>query len=343
MVGYGMDALWNDDFHHSAMVALTGRNESYYTDYLGYPQEFISACKWGYLFQGQFNCWQMKRRGTPALDLAPTAFVNYIQNHDQIANYGHGERVQQLASLAHVKAMTVLLLLAPQTPMLFQGQEFAASSPFNYFADHTGELPELIRKGRLKELSQFPSNAHPDMQAVMPDPSSVATFQRCKLDWSQLEKGWHTQMFTFHRELLKLRHYDPVFSRVNGRGQMDGAVIGPDAFVLRFFGEGGDRLVVINLGSDLRLRINPEPLLAPPLGMRWDTILSTGAPRFGGSGMNPLETKGQDWRMPGINWQLPGRCGLVLKPIRLTDQELSDAKRIEAKREADRQKGLSGV
>ncbi len=96
--GYGLDGLWNDDYHHSAMVALTGHNEAYYTDYLGDPQEFISAVKWGYLFQGQRYLWQKKRRGTPGLDLPPAAFVNFLQNHDQVSNSGHGQRCHLLTS-----------------------------------------------------------------------------------------------------------------------------------------------------------------------------------------------------------------------------------------------------
>jgi maltooligosyltrehalose trehalohydrolase len=340
--GYGFDALWNDDFHHSAMVALTGRNEAYFTDYLGSPQEFISACKHGYLFQGQFSAWQMKRRGTTGLDLRPCAFVNYIQNHDQIANYGHGERAHQLSGLAQFRAMTVLLLLAPQTPLLFQGQEFAASSPFQYFADHTGELPELIRKGRLKELSQFPSNAHPEMQAVMRDPADRATFERCRLDWSQRSKGFHSQIYELHKELLALRRNDPVFSRLNCRDHFDGAVIGPNAFALRFFCEQGDRLVLINLGTDLHLRVLPEPLLAAPVQTRWEIMLSTESPKFGGSGTSPLDVRGQDWRLPGVNLEVAGRCAVVLKPVPLTDAEKAELDRLEQEREKQRRKGLAG-
>jgi maltooligosyltrehalose trehalohydrolase len=338
--GYGLDALWNDDFHHSAMAALTGRSEAYFTDYLGSPQEFISAVKWGYLFQGQFSAWQMKQRGTPAFDLAPTAFVTYIQNHDQIANFGHGERAHQLCGLAQFRAMTALLLLAPQTPLLFQGQEFAASSPFLYFADHAGEIPELIRKGRLKELSQFPSNAHPEMRAIMRDPSDRKTFERCKLDWSQHSKGWHAQVFQLHKELLALRRDDPVFNRQNGRSQMDGAVLGPSAFALRYFGEEGDRLVLVNFGSDLHMRVLPEPLLAAPPEMRWEIMLATESPRFGGTGVAPVNVNGQDWRMPGVNLELPGKCALILKPVPLTHEEIEQRDRLKQARETERQRGL---
>ena len=164
--GYGLDVLWNDDFHHSAMVALTGRRAAYYSDYRGTPQEFISALKWGYLYQGQRYTWQQQRRGTPAFDLKPAAFVTFLQNHDQIANSGRGLRCHVLTSPGHYKALTALLLLGPGTPMLFQGQEFAASSPFYFFADCTGELARLTSQGRAAFLSQFPNLAHPDMQRV---------------------------------------------------------------------------------------------------------------------------------------------------------------------------------
>src|SRR5262249_33940590 len=155
---------------HSAMVAMTGRNEAYYTDYLGKPQEFISSVKYGYLYQGQWHRWQECRRGTPSLKIPPTAFVAFIQNHDQIANSGRGERCHQLTSPGLDRAMTALLLLAPGTPMLFQGQEFAASSPFLFFANHNQDLAPLIRKGRAEFLTQFRSLATPDFQAVLDDP-----------------------------------------------------------------------------------------------------------------------------------------------------------------------------
>src|SRR5260370_12412414 len=140
--GYGVDALWNDDLHHSAIVALTGRNEAYYSDYLGKPQELISSLKYGFLFQGQRYNWQKKRRGSPSLRLKPASFVTFIQNHDQVANSAFGVRIQFLTDPGHLRAMTALLLLAPGTPMLFQGQEFGASSPFLFFADHTKELAQ---------------------------------------------------------------------------------------------------------------------------------------------------------------------------------------------------------
>jgi maltooligosyltrehalose trehalohydrolase len=177
--GSGLDALWNDDFHHSAMVAITGRSEAYYCDTRGEPQEFISAAKYGYLFQGQHYHWQRNRRGTPAWGLPPAAFVVFLQNHDQIANSARGLRGDKLTSPGRWRAMTALLLLSPGTPMLFQGQEFAASTPFLYFADFDPDLAAAVRSGRAEFLAQFPSIADLEHRNGLADPGNVETFARC--------------------------------------------------------------------------------------------------------------------------------------------------------------------
>jgi maltooligosyltrehalose trehalohydrolase len=302
--GYGLDMLWNDDFHHSAMVALTGRTEAYYSDYRGTPQEFISALKWGYLYQGQWYKWQKQRRGTPGLDLTPAAFVTYVQNHDQIANSGRGLRAHLLTSPGRYKALTAVMLLGPGTPMLFQGQEFAATSPFFYFADFPEALAGLTRQGRTAFLSQFPSLAQPDMQACLPDPGDPATFVRSQLDLAERQR--HAEMYALHRDLLQLRRIEPVF-RAQRRGGMDGAVLAPEAFVLRFFGaDGDDRLLLANFGRDLQYNPAPEPLLAPPQGMLWQVLWSSEDPRYGGCGMAPLEDE--------ENWHIPGHAAVVLQP-----------------------------
>ena len=302
--GYGLDALWNDDFHHSAMVAMTGRNEAYYTDYHGTPQEFISALKYGYLYQGQYYKWQQKRRGAPGLDLKPAAFVTFIQNHDQIANSGLGLRCHELTSSGRYRAMTALLLLGPGTPMLFQGQEFAASSPFFYFADFSGELKRLTAQGRAEQLSQFPSLAQPEMQKRLINPSAPETFARSKLDLSERQRN--AKIYALHRDLLRLRRDQPVF-RAQSRGAMDGAVLGSEVFVLRFFGAGSDdRLLVVNFGRDLDLRPAPEPLLAPPENKSWEILWHSEDPNYGGCGMAPLELNGY--------WHIPGHAAVVLQP-----------------------------
>jgi maltooligosyltrehalose trehalohydrolase len=305
--GYGLDALWNDDFHHSAMVALTGRAEAYYSGYAGTPQELISTMKRGYLYQGQRYAWQDKARGTPAGDVSPAAFVTYLQNHDQIANSLGGVRGHRLTSPGQYRAMTALLLLSPATPLLFQGQEFAASSPFLYFADLPAELAKVVRAGRAAFLAQFPSLAAPESQAALPDPADRLTFERSKLDWS--ERTRHGAAHALHVDLLRLRREDPTLG-AHASG-IDGAVIGPDALVLRFFGRGGDvndRLLLVNLGRDLTLGSMAEPLLAPPLGARWQLLWSSEAIRYGGSGTPDLD--------PAEAWRLPGHAAVVLTASR---------------------------
>jgi maltooligosyltrehalose trehalohydrolase len=306
--GYGVDALWNDDFHHAAIVALTGRKEAYYTDYLGAPQEFISASKWGFLYQGQHYAWQKQRRGTPALDLPPAVFVNFIQNHDQIANSARGDRIHRLASPGQLRAMTALLLLAPGTPMLFMGQEFAASAPWLYFADHEPELAAKVHRGRRAFLEQFPSLAIPELQEEIPDPADPETFRRCKLDFSGRETN--AELYALHRDLLRLRREDATLGSQTPRG-LDGAVLGGEAFLLRYFGKGGgggeDRLLLVNLGRDVPFSPAPEPLLAPPAGSRWTVLWSSEEVRYGGTGAPPPE-------MEEGRWQIPGQSAMVLAP-----------------------------
>lgn len=294
--GYGMDALWNDDYHHSAVVALTGRIEAYYSDYRGLAQEFISAAKWGYLFQGQRYVWQKTRRGTPSLDLRPTHFVNFLENHDQVANSLWGKRLFDLGNAARARALTAMLLLGPGTPMLFQGQEFAASSPFLYFADHNPQLAEKVAAGRTKFLRQFPSIASPEAMAALPCPESEETFLRCKLDFAERES--RADVYRLHKDLIKLRKDDPLLGKAE-RGTYDGAILGERAFLLRFFGQSqDDRLLVVNLGPALQFNPSPEPLLAPPIQREWELVWSSEDPNYGGNGITPLETEEDNWRIP---------------------------------------------
>jgi maltooligosyltrehalose trehalohydrolase len=301
--GYGLDALCNDDFHHSATVALTGHHEAYYSDYRGRPGEFIAAAKYGFLYQGQRYQWQKKARGTAGLDLPADCFVVFLQNHDQIANSGGGQRVHALASAGRLRAMTAYFLLLPGIPMLFQGQEFAASTPFFYFADHEGELADAVRDGRRNFLAQFPSLASAEMQALLPDPGAIATFRRSVLDHGERQKN--ARIYALHRDLLSLRRGDPVLGKHPLK--VDGAVLSDDAWMLRYFDEdGADRLLIVNLGADLVLDPAPEPLLAPVEGHDWRLLWSSENPRYGGAGIVPLDPEGI--------WRLAGQAAVILVP-----------------------------
>jgi maltooligosyltrehalose trehalohydrolase len=303
--GYGLDALWNDDFHHAAMVALTGRAEAYYSDTRGEPQEFVSAAKHGYLFQGQHYHWQRQSRGTPSWGLPPSAFVTFLQNHDQVANSATGWRGPQLTSPGRWRAMTTLLLLMPGTPMLFQGQEFAASAPFLYFADHEHELAEAVKKGRAEFLTQFPSVTTVVHGGCLDDPADPKTFERCKLDFRERET--HAPAYAFHCDLLRLRREDEVI-RAQGEHGLDGAILGPAAFALRFFSidHSADRLLLVNLGADLSRPSLAEPLVAPPLETDWRIAWSSGDVQYGGNGTPDL------W--PGGCWLVPGESAVLLTP-----------------------------
>ena len=303
--GYGLDALWNDDFHHSAVVAITGRKEAYYTDYRGTPQELISAAKYGYLFQGQRYEWQKRPRGSRTTGIAPTAFVHFIENHDQLANSGDGARLHARAAPGKLRAMTALLLLMPGTPMLFQGQEIAASAPFLYFADHNPDLARAVQKGRAEFVAQFTSLASAEAQARLPVPHDPSTFERCKLDWRERET--HGRAYQLHRDLLRLRRSEPAFAPQTP-GAVDGALLDSAAFVLRFFAdrESDERLLVVNLGGDLASGSFAEPLIAPPAGCAWTVQWSSEHPDYGGTGTPRV--------VSDMGWQIPGNAAIVLKP-----------------------------
>jgi maltooligosyltrehalose trehalohydrolase len=303
--GRGLDAVWNDDFHHSAIVAVTGKREAYYSDHRGTPQELISAVKRGYLFQGQRYAWQMLPRGTRTDSVPARAFVVYLENHDQLANSGDGSRVRFQTSPGRYRAMTALMLLMPATPMLFQGQEFGATAPFLYFADHKPELAKAVQKGRAEFVKQFPSLTSEAAQARVPVPHDPQTFERCKLNWD--ERHAQDAAVRMHRDLLALRRSEAAF-RAQDAAIVDGAVLGPELFVLRFTPQRSEdeRLLVVNLGIDVEAGSLAEPLVAPPDGHVWTLQWSSAEPEYGGYGTPPI--------VSDAGWRIPAHSTIVLRP-----------------------------
>jgi maltooligosyltrehalose trehalohydrolase len=286
--GLGLDGIWNDDFHHAAHVAATGRREGYYRRYRGSADELVAVTR-GTL-------------GAPDA-LAPARLVTFLQNHDQIAHSARGLRLDALTSPGRWRALTAFLLLSPGTPLLFMGQEFAASSPFLFFADHEPRLAELVRRGRAEHLAQFESAADPAMQARLPDPGSPRTFERSRLDPG--EPARHPEAIALHRDLLTLRRTDPAFA---AQQQPDGRSLGPGALVLRFARPDGlARLLLLNLGSDVELENAGDGLLAPPSGAAWALVWSSEDPRYGGGGTPAGAREGK---------LIPGESALVLAPTR---------------------------
>ena len=304
--GDDLDGMWNDDFHHSAVVALTGRNEAYFSDYLGAPQEFISAAKYGFLYQGQARSWRKALRGTSTFGIAPEVFVCFIENHDQIANTGPGQRLRFQTSPNRYRAMTGLLLLGPWTPLLFQGQEFGASGPFLFFADAgDSSVRDGTRGGRAKLLAPFLSLTEEKTWKILPAPDDPDVFARSKLDFSEREKN--CELYNLHIDLLRLRRDDSRF-RLQESDAIDGAALGPRSFVLRYFSkENDDRLLLVNFGESQILHPASEPLLAPPTGCKWETLWTSDSPRYGGADAVAIANEEQ--------WFLPAESTVALGPV----------------------------
>jgi maltooligosyltrehalose trehalohydrolase len=301
--GYGLDMMWNDDYHHSARVALTGRREGYLHDYEGAPQEFVSAVRRGFLYQGQPYRWQKQRRGTRVKREPAAAFVHFLQNHDQVANSVRGERYATTAHPALVRALTALTLLGPQTPMLFMGQELGATQPFPFFADHQAELAEGVRCGRREFLAQFASYASAEAQAAVPDPADAGTFEAAKLDIDRQRRD--NPVLRMHRDLLRLRREHPSLA-AQSRDLVEGAVVSGSAFVLRWLGPAEELLLVVNLGPEGAI-CGAESLLACEPDSEWSVLWSSEHPDYGGSGVvSPITAHG---------WTLGAQSAVLLHPV----------------------------
>jgi maltooligosyltrehalose trehalohydrolase len=302
---FGLDALCNDDFHHSARVAATGVINGYLHDYRGTAQELVSALKRGFLYQGQIYPWQNRPRGRSTRGVARHHLIHFLENHDQIANVGFGERLSGLTDPATLRALTAVLLLGPELPMLFQGQEHGATEPWRFFADHAPPLAAEVRDGRARFVAQFARLATPEAQAALAGPTAEATFRGCVLD--PRHRRLDHPLVALHRDLLQLRRRDPAFTDPRPDA-LDGAVLSDRAFVVRYSQPGPlrDRLLVVNLGPTYTSRATAEPLVAPPEGTGWRLVWSSEDPRYGGHGTPPPFHR--------MQLAIPARATIVLAP-----------------------------
>jgi maltooligosyltrehalose trehalohydrolase len=211
------DAQWNDDIHHVYHHLLTGDAGGYYADYVKEPTSLLGkALSSGFVFQGEASAYREgARRGEPSSHLPPTAFVGFIQNHDQIGNRAFGERIADLAEHDAVKAMQAIHLLAPNIPLLFMGEEWGATQPFCFFTDFHDELADAVREGRRREFRKFPQFATEEARARIPDPNALATFEASRLDWRVPEQPEHGEWLAYVRRLLQLRH-EAIVPRLRG-------------------------------------------------------------------------------------------------------------------------------
>jgi maltooligosyltrehalose trehalohydrolase len=196
--GLGMDAHWSDDFHHALHRFFTGETSGYYADFNGLS-DVATALRDGYVYQGQYSVHRQRRHGRAPSGIGSDQLVVCAQNHDQIGNRAQGERLSMLLETAQLKAIAALLLLSPFVPMLFQGEEWGARTPFLYFTDHNEELGRLVAEGRAREFSAF------KWEGEVPNPQSPDTFLRSKLDWRELTEPRHADLLEWHRQLIRLR------------------------------------------------------------------------------------------------------------------------------------------
>lgn len=276
--GAGLDALWADDFHHEVRVALTRTRDSYFRAYGGTAAEIADAITHGWSYRGRaYEPWNGKSRGSGCDHLPPASFIFCIENHDQVGNRANGERLEHLITPAQFRAASMLLYLSPYCPMLFMGQEWAATSPFLYFTDHGGKLGENISVGRKKE---FEKHGTQWADGAFPDPESPETFEQSKLRWEERNDNNHGLVLAWHQACLAQRRIllqDGPLNRDRWQVDSFGKFI-----AIRYSGRTGDHLLVVALGKTNVSDFPTAPLLTAPDGTRWREVLSSEDPRFGG-------------------------------------------------------------
>jgi maltooligosyltrehalose trehalohydrolase len=262
-------AQWNDDMHHLLHSAVTGENTGYYSDFDNLRSRFDElgrSLAEGFAFQGEFKPQEGVSRGQPSSGLPPTAFVAYMQDHDQIGNRIKGDRITELASPDAIKALVSVYLLGPQIPMLFMGEEWAAKEPFPFFSDVPADLRETTRKGRRKELKSTPEHddpSKPDVRETL-DPTSRKTFEFAKLDWAAPRRKEHKTWLDYYRTLLDLRQHEivPRLARIGGFDSRH-QVLGDNSVLVDWtLGDGSKLRLYLNLCSEVQEDV-------PPVIGRW--------------------------------------------------------------------------
>ena len=237
-------AQWNDDAHHVLHTALTGEGKAYYAEYLGDSEKLGRALAEGFAFQGETMEYRERARGEVSAHLPPTAFVAFLQNHDQIGNRAFGDRVVTESSRESLRAAAAVYLLLPQIPMLFMGEEWNTSRPFPFFCDFGCDLADAVRNGRRREFARFPEFQDPAQQERIPDPQAKATFEAGKLRWEELSEPEHADWLAWYRRILVVRRERivPLLSKIHRGGRYE--VVAPDVVIVRWAVEGAGELVL---------------------------------------------------------------------------------------------------
>ncbi|HEY8503826.1 MAG TPA: malto-oligosyltrehalose trehalohydrolase [Gemmataceae bacterium] len=292
--GWGLDAVWADDFHHEMRRLLAGDDEGYYRDFRGSVEDLATILNKGWLFCGQYSEYLGEHRGTDPAGLPPHRFVICIQNHDQIGNRAFGERLNHQIDPAAYRAAGAVLLLAPQTPLLFQGQEWAAGTPFLYFTDHNQELGKLVTEGRRREFKTF---------KAFSDPQAESTFLQSRLRWDETEREPHASTLRLYRRLLALRRSEPALG-ADGRAEFRAEAIDPATLLMRHAGKDGSRLVLVARLKGGGTADLAEALSRAGAGGPWETALTTEDAPFAPDARPPrIELEGN---RPRVEFARPG-------------------------------------
>jgi maltooligosyltrehalose trehalohydrolase len=275
--GHGFDAVWADDFHHQVRVLICGDRDGYFANFSGIAGELAETIAHGFFYEGAIEPETGAPRGSPARDVPWSAFVYCLQNHDQAGNRAFGERLTATASHADLRAATLLLLLLPQVPMLFQGQECFAQAPFQYFTDHDEDLGRLVTEGRRREFATFGAFIDPQLRHAIPDPQDEATFLRSKLDRDEAAAGVGRLALDFHAALLAIRHGDPLLCAYRRERLPIATATNERALLLGFEATGERRWLAANFGEEVAL----------PFAASADVVLHTEEARFGGNRSAP--------------------------------------------------------
>ena len=255
-------AQWNDDIHHAAHVLITGEEDGYYSDYAQHPLDQLGRCLVeGFAYQGQASQYRNgKCRGESTRGLPPTAFVSFLQNHDQIGNRAFGDRLIELADARAVRAMAAILLLAPSPPLLFMGEEFGAETPFLFFCDFEKDLAAAVTEGRRNEFACFAKFQDPAERERIPDPNAVTTFEASRLSWQGIDQSPHQDWLRFYRNLLTLRarHIIPRLSAACGINAGYEVHEGQGLNAHWRFSDGSELTLMANLGADSFSGLNPS-------------------------------------------------------------------------------------